>query len=159
MGLKKIVFTIAVTMAITITLGMNHIGQLVEKKLPSDASSSSTVDLGDMQEIKPMPSKRLGRFLTEDHKNPRAGEYHHCYKDNQVCYASKGYNSTCCNNKCMDLSEDKHNCGACKKRCKFTEECCQGRCVNIAFDKRHCGRCNNQCPLGEYCVYGMCNYA
>ncbi|GKV39595.1 hypothetical protein SLEP1_g47346 [Rubroshorea leprosula] len=157
MGVMRIIFfTIAITMAITIaTLSMNNrIGQVKKNTLPS----SPTEDLhGVMHDIKPMPSKRLSRFLVQDSKTSRGA--HHCHKDNEICYVNQGKNSTCCNNKCMDLSEDKHNCGACNKKCKFTEECCRGECVNIAFDKRHCGRCNHQCHYGEYCVYGLCNYA
>ncbi|KAM0063734.1 putative stigma-specific protein Stig1 [Helianthus debilis subsp. tardiflorus] len=59
----------------------------------------------------------------------------------------------------MDLIEDKHNCGACKNKCKFTNSCCRGECVNLAYDKRHCGSCGNKCMPGGYCIYGLCNYA
>ncbi|KAJ6949650.1 hypothetical protein NC651_003587 [Populus alba x Populus x berolinensis] len=58
----------------------------------------------------------------------------------------------------MDLSTDKQNCGACKRKCKYTEDCCRGECVLLSLDKRHCGKCNNRCQKGEFCVYGMCNY-
>ncbi|KAK1440212.1 hypothetical protein QVD17_06037 [Tagetes erecta] len=101
-------------------------------------------------------TKRVSRFLAEN-KNPRAAD--HCKKDDEICYVLEGKNSTCCNNKCMDLSEDKHNCGACKKKCKFTHSCCNNECVNLAYDKRHCGSCGNKCMPGGYCIYGLCNYA
>ncbi|KAK9074222.1 hypothetical protein SSX86_006819 [Deinandra increscens subsp. villosa] len=100
---------------------------------------------------------RPSRFLAENQPNPRAAD--HCNKDDEICYVLEGRNSTCCNNKCMDLSEDKHNCGSCKKKCKFTNSCCNGECVNFAYDKRHCGSCGNKCMPGGYCIYGLCNYA
>ncbi|KAL4554087.1 hypothetical protein LXL04_037290 [Taraxacum kok-saghyz] len=105
--------------------------------------------------VKPFP-KRVSRFLAEE-KNPRAAD--HCKKNDEICYILEGKNSTCCNNKCMDLSEDKHNCGACKNKCKFTSSCCGGECVNLAYDKRNCGACGNKCMPGGYCIYGLCNYA
>ncbi|KAK4431988.1 Stigma-specific STIG1-like protein 2 [Sesamum alatum] len=110
------------------------------------------------QPFKPVAVKRVSRFLQEKEKNPRAAD--HCRKDNDVCnYILNGRNATCCNNKCMDLGYDSHNCGACKKKCSFTESCCRGECVNLAYDKRHCGSCNNKCMPGGYCIYGMCDYA
>ncbi|KAJ9182631.1 hypothetical protein P3X46_006605 [Hevea brasiliensis] len=163
MELTKIIFFIAITMAISITLTVRSIGE-VEEKLPSprsidDASSSTTLSKGlTMEEEKLiMPSKRLSRFLAEDKRNPRAAD--HCHKDNEICKFLGGKNQTCCNNKCVDLSEDKNNCGACKNKCHFSLTCCRGQCVNLAYDKRHCGSCNNRCKKGKYCVYGMCQYA
>ncbi|MFS7929067.1 putative stigma-specific protein Stig1 [Helianthus anomalus] len=105
----------------------------------------------------PATTRPISRFLSDQQPNPRAAD--HCNKDDEICYVLEGKNSTCCNNKCMDLSEDKHNCGACKKKCKFTNSCCDGECVNLAYDKRHCGSCGNKCMPGGYCIYGLCNYA
>ncbi|KAF5773896.1 putative stigma-specific protein Stig1 [Helianthus annuus] len=105
----------------------------------------------------PATTRPISRFLADQQPNPRAAD--HCNKDDEICYVLEGKNSTCCNNKCMDLSEDKHNCGACKKKCKFTNSCCDGGCVNLAYDKRHCGSCGNKCMPGGYCIYGLCNYA
>ncbi|GMJ10300.1 hypothetical protein like AT1G50720 [Hibiscus trionum] len=101
--------------------------------------------------------KRVSRFLQQGERNPRAAD--HCHKDEEVCYIQDGATSTCCNNKCVFLATDDHNCGACKRKCKFTQVCCRGECVYISLDKRHCGGCNHRCKTGEYCVYGMCNYA
>lgn len=140
-------------MAITVTLTMKGIGDAEEKPLFQHTHDISGHFAEGHKLV--LPSKRGSRFLAEL-KNPRAAD--HCNKDNEVCFA-QGRNSTCCNNKCMDLSTDNKNCGACKKKCKFTESCCRGECVNLAFDKRHCGRCNNRCEQGEFCVYGMCDYA
>ncbi|XVF57502.1 hypothetical protein PTKIN_Ptkin06aG0210500 [Pterospermum kingtungense] len=130
MALTKIIVIIALTFTITIALVIKGI----------------------------VPTKRVSRFLQQQARNPRAAD--HCHKDEEVCYLqSNGYNSTCCNNKCVDLATDDHNCGACKNKCKFTQVCCRGECVYTSFDKRHCGACNHRCDPGEYCVYGMCNYA
>ncbi|OIT36016.1 stigma-specific stig1-like protein 2 [Nicotiana attenuata] len=105
----------------------------------------------------PHLKRRTSRFLAEKERNPRAAD--HCHKDNEICHLLEGRNSTCCNNKCMDLGYDDHHCGACKRKCRFTETCCRGECVNLSFDKRHCGYCNSRCMPGGYCFYGMCDYA
>ena len=142
--IQIIVFMMTISMALTVLLTMNH---------PSfyEKSGSAQKD-GDLLV---MPLKRVNRFLGEE-KNPRAAD--HCHKDNQVCNL-QGTNSTCCNNKCMDLSTDKNNCGACKNKCKYTETCCRGECVDVTYDKRHCGECNNACSPGGYCIYALCDYA
>lgn len=105
---------------------------------------------------KPMASTLVRQFLAQQEKNPRAAD--HCHKDDEIC-RMEGKNATCCNNKCMDLAYDKDNCGACKRKCAFTEVCCGGECVNLSYDKRHCGSCNNKCMPGGYCIYSMCDYA
>ncbi|KAI3497390.1 hypothetical protein L1887_39963 [Cichorium endivia] len=139
----KVLFMVVITIAITITLTItsnvdNH------QATPSESMF-----------VQRFP-KRTSRFLSET-KNPRSAD--HCNKDDESCNILEGKNSTCCNNKCMDLSEDKHNCGACKNKCKFTSSCCHGECVNLAYDKRNCGSCGNKCMPGGYCIYGLCNYA
>ncbi|XP_002529446.2 stigma-specific STIG1-like protein 1 [Ricinus communis] len=158
MELMKIIFFIAITMALSITLTVRSIGE-IEDKPPLPVDDSSTFSKGSAvhdEENNLMPSKRLSRFLAED-KNPRAAD--HCRKDQDVCYYMGGKNYTCCNNKCLDLSTDDKNCGACKKKCLHTQTCCRGQCVYLSLDKRHCGKCNNRCLDGEYCVFGMCSYA
>ncbi|KAI3945497.1 hypothetical protein MKW98_018314 [Papaver atlanticum] len=105
-------------------------------------------------------AKRISRFLKEEvkPKNPRAAS--HCNKNDNVCYAEGSPGTTCCNIKCVNLTSDPDNCGACKSKCQFyTETCCNGKCVNLSYDKRHCGRCNNKCTTGGVCLYGNCDYA
>ncbi|GAV81963.1 Stig1 domain-containing protein [Cephalotus follicularis] len=158
MEVMKIIFTIAITMAITITLTMKRIGQLEQNPPFKQIDTLNTItDKLSSHEMKLNPSIRVSRFLANT--EPNAREDGHCHKNNEICYVHTGYKSTCCNNKCMDLSTDKNNCGECKKKCKYTESCCSGKCVDLAFYKSHCGRCNNRCSHGEYCVYGMCDYA
>ncbi|KAI4306119.1 hypothetical protein L6164_029426 [Bauhinia variegata] len=166
MGILKATFTIAIAMALSIAIIMKtSIGQEEAKPKPGfvhkDSSSSQKkcqyVNDIDHENKIMFPSKRVSRFLAEKERNPRAAD--HCRKDNEICYLLEGTNSTCCNNKCMDLGYDKKNCGGCKNKCKFNQACCRGQCVGLAYDKRHCGACNHRCEPGEYCVYGMCNYA
>ncbi|CAN0899990.1 Stigma-specific STIG1-like protein 3 [Linum grandiflorum] len=91
-------------------------------------------------------------------KNPKAAD--HCNNDPGFCESLYGKGFACCNNKCKDLNADKENCGACKSKCKFTNECCNGQCVFLSYDKRHCGKCNSPCAgPGNVCIYGLCNYA
>ncbi|XP_019196411.1 PREDICTED: stigma-specific STIG1-like protein 2 [Ipomoea nil] len=144
----KLVIAIAITVVISTALTMNSLkDDNVDRDISEQKPPAATA----------APSRRpSSRFLAEQ-KNPRAAD--HCKDDNEICYLVEGKNSTCCNNKCMDLGYDKHNCGACKKKCKFTDTCCRGECVNVAFDKRHCGECNNRCMPGGYCIYGLCDYA
>ncbi|KAG4923875.1 hypothetical protein AAZX31_18G088200 [Glycine max] len=154
MGFLKAIFIIAITMALSITLTMKTITHQEEAKPPfvhHDLPSSTP-----HQKNLLLPSKRVSRFLAQV-KNPNAAD--HCRKDHEICTLSGVKNSTCCNNKCIDVGYDKHNCGACKMKCKFTEVCCRGECVDTNFDKRHCGECNHRCEVGAYCVYGMCGYA
>ncbi|KAJ7960810.1 Stigma-specific Stig1 family protein [Quillaja saponaria] len=163
MELIKIIFMIAITMALSITITMKSISQevvedpvLVQYAIPKEKSKNNN------NNISLLPSNRVTRFLAEENinskpRNPNAAD--HCHKDNEICNLLEGKNSTCCNNKCMDLSTDNHNCGACKRKCKFTQQCCRGECVQWSYDKRHCGACNHRCNPNEYCVYGLCNYA
>ncbi|MCL7035400.1 hypothetical protein MKW94_025618 [Papaver nudicaule] len=63
----------------------------------------------------------------------------------------------CCKKKCVNILEDRDNCGVCGHKCKYSEMCCQGRCVNPSFNPTHCGSCNNHCKKGAYCTFGLCN--
>ncbi|KAL4269548.1 hypothetical protein GQ457_HM000280 [Hibiscus cannabinus] len=148
MELTKII----VTIAIMIALATETTGADTERN-PTLVPSTT----GPPLLPKPSGFKRVSRFFQQGVGNPRAAD--HCNKDEEVCYIQDGVASTCCNNKCVFLATDNHNCGACKRKCKFTQVCCRGECVDIAFDKRHCGACNHRCNPDEYCVYGMCNYA
>ncbi|KAL0346060.1 UNVERIFIED_CONTAM: Stigma-specific STIG1-like protein 2 [Sesamum radiatum] len=146
--IKFIITIVAVAMAVTLIL--------TTKTSPDEAASQPSEPA--FLDKKPVAEKRVSRFLQEKERNPRAAD--HCHKDNEICdYILEGRNATCCNNKCMDLGYDSNNCGACKKKCAFTESCCRGECVNLAYDKRHCGSCNKKCMPGGYCIYGMCDYA
>ncbi|XP_043697093.1 stigma-specific STIG1-like protein 3 [Telopea speciosissima] len=144
---------LAISLTIITTNGKEE--EEEEKPKPLVKSTSTTGD-----ENKFSPVKRVSRFLAEQ-KNPRASSSSsdHCQKDNDICYEDGNQESTCCNNKCVDLKSDSNNCGACKKKCNYTHTCCNGECVDLSFDKGHCGRCFNKCMTGGYCIYGMCDYA
>lgn len=123
-----------------------------------EKATTTTPVVEAVTRTKMLPSRSLSRFLAEDYeKNPRAAS--HCNKNKKMCETKYGKGWECCNNKCVNLMNDKHNCGECKKKCKYTGECCRGQCVEVAYDKRHCGRCDNPCQRGKFCVYGMCEYA
>ncbi|EOA15670.1 hypothetical protein CARUB_v10006200mg [Capsella rubella] len=149
MALVKLLVTFAITTVITIAV----------------ITTTTTVEKENTSfDVPGTPTIRPSRFLAQKEvgeRNPNAAD--HCHKDPEICnlYGGGGSNSTvtCCNNKCIDVSNDDKNCGACKSKCKFSQTCCRGQCVYLAYDKRHCGQCNNPCELGELCVYGLCNYA
>ncbi|KAK7316789.1 hypothetical protein RJT34_00506 [Clitoria ternatea] len=160
MGFLKAIFLIAITMALSITLTMKTIIQKEPSFVPSQQQQQQQPQqpllLPHHEKNLLLPPKRANRFLAQI-KNPNAAD--HCHKDHEICSLQGAKNSTCCNNKCIDVGYDKHNCGACKKKCKFTETCCRGQCVDTNYDKRHCGECNHRCERGQYCVFGMCDYA
>ncbi|XP_031106225.1 stigma-specific STIG1-like protein 1 [Ipomoea triloba] len=143
MMIKLFVTAIAIAVALTIAISTTK-----------NIDSSVVVVEGDTAAAAVVPpSRRVSRFLAED-KNARAAD--HCKNDDEICYVVEGKNSTCCNNKCMDLGYDRHNCGACKNKCKFTTTCCRGECVNRVpsingvwnsqqMQVYHCDTCNSPC--------------
>ncbi|KAG5620692.1 hypothetical protein AABB24_002830 [Solanum stoloniferum] len=82
-----------------------------------------------------------------------------CDKYPRVCAAKGSRGPDCCKKQCVNVFNDRSNCGKCGNKCKYSEICCQGWCVNIYVNKKHCGKCNNVCKKGSSCSYGMCNYA
>ncbi|KAF4360122.1 hypothetical protein CsatB_014538 [Cannabis sativa] len=153
----KIIFLFAIAMALSVAL-ITLTNPTEEEKGIGWSQKGELNQENDQDGEKVVPSKRVSRFLADTkERNPRAAD--HCHKDNEVCYTGYGNATTCCNNKCMDLMYDQHNCGACKKKCKYTQTCCRGECVDLAFDKRHCGECNYRCKDTQYCIYGLCDYA
>ena len=152
--IKVVVCMMAISTALTVLLTMKDSGFHGKSSSNIDISSTSAKET-NAEDVLVTPFKRVNRFLAEE-RNPRAAD--HCHKDYEVC-TLQGTNSTCCNNKCLDLATDKKNCGACKKKCKYTDTCCRGECVDTTYDKRHCGECNNRCSPGGYCIYGLCDYA
>ncbi|KAG2297148.1 hypothetical protein Bca4012_001429 [Brassica carinata] len=157
----KLLVTIALTFAFTtaiITTITTRTNPTTETFAPKDPFK----DLTPSEGVKIKPSRFLAQKDVEGQelkpRNRNAAD--RCNKDSDTC-SSTGANSkiACCSNKCVDLSTDKKNCGACNKKCNFTATCCGGQCVNLAYDKRHCGECFHRCQPGRYCVYGLCNYA
>ncbi|KAJ4980312.1 hypothetical protein NE237_031149 [Protea cynaroides] len=150
----KIFFSITIVMAlaaITLTIATNNRKEEEPVPVKSDDHHSSPAN---RQFI---PLKRVSRFLAEQ-KNGRASD--HCHEDNDTCgYDEEGQETTCCNNKCVNLQTDSRYCGACKNKCLYTHTCCNGECVDLSFDKRHCGICSKKCITGEFCLYGLCDYA
>ena len=97
----------------------------------------------------------VGRFLTgASNLVPKT-----CDKSPKVCLEEGSPGPHCCKKLCVNFETDRSNCGACGKKCKYSELCCKGKCVNIWTDDKHCGGCNKKCNKGERCVYGMCGYA
>ncbi|CAF1895190.1 unnamed protein product [Brassica napus] len=155
----KLLVTIALTMAITVAIITTTTTNATTTKFALEYPLKDHTPPGA---VKVRPSRFLAEKVDNGHgpkaRNPNAAD--HCHKEPEICsssYYSTGANSTmaCCNNKCMDLSTDDKNCGACKNKCKFGQTCCRGQCVYVAYDKRHCGECNHRCELGEFCIYGL----
>ncbi|CAB4278002.1 unnamed protein product [Prunus armeniaca] len=154
MKVIKILLIIATTMALSITLttGTRVSHQEEEGKSPFTDSWKEQPSADD---------ERVSRFLAEKDLVARSLKpVLLCNEDYDTCInLLPGLNFTCCNHKCVDLSVNKYNCGACNKTCNYTQSCCGGQCVDLSSDKRHCGLCNHTCNNGASCVYGLCDYA
>ncbi len=82
-----------------------------------------------------------------------------------------GTTGTACGDRCVDLSVDPANCGACGVACKSTELCSRGHCgvgcfggttrcgdscVDVRYDPANCGSCGKACGAGSPCLGGAC---
>ncbi|KAF8116902.1 hypothetical protein N665_0014s0162 [Sinapis alba] len=156
----KLLVTIALTFAITTAI--------ITTTTTKTNTTTETVSLEDpSRDLTPQGATKIrrSRFLAERDveglrrpkpRSPKAPDF--C--EPKICSSTGGSSRmACCNNKCMNLSTDNRNCGACNKRCRFGETCCGGRCTNLSFNKTHCGECNHSCKQGGWCAYGLCNYA
>ncbi len=80
-------------------------------------------------------------------------------------------NETACGGRCITLTNDPANCGACGTKCASTEVCsagkcsgscnagftaCSGSCVDVKTDKANCGSCGKACTGSETCSQGKC---
>ncbi|KAJ1428715.1 Stigma-specific protein Stig1 [Sesbania bispinosa] len=97
------------------------------------------------------------RFLSQ--KNNHRSAALTCDKYPKICHIKGSVGPDCCNNKCVNFTTDRFNCGRCGKKCSFGKICCEGKCVNPRTNEKHCGRCGNKCDNRGSCVYGMCSYA
>lgn len=74
-----------------------------------------------------------------------------------------------CDGRCVDVSSDPRNCGACGAQCLGAQACvdglcgcpagtesCGGDCVTLEDDSAHCGACFTACPSGAECSAGAC---
>ncbi|KHN40868.1 Putative pectate lyase 2 [Glycine soja] len=59
------------------------------------------------------------------HKNVRGGGAMTCDKYPRVCRAKGSEGPDCCKRKCVNVSNDRNNCGMCGKRCKYSQVCCK----------------------------------
>jgi hypothetical protein len=80
---------------------------------------------------------------------------------------------TRCGAVCVNLNNDKNNCGQCGRVCSATDQTCKGgqcqcpplrqtvcngACVNTNNDKNNCGQCGRVCSAsGQTCQGGSCN--
>nr|GMD06951.1 stigma-specific STIG1-like protein 1 [Ipomoea batatas] len=102
-----------------------------------------------------------GRILAQKGKEKKVEKARNltCNKNPRICRAKGSPGPDCCKKKCVDVMNDRQNCGLCGKKCRYNETCCRGKCVSTLFDKNNCGGCRKKCKKGTTCVYGMCSYA
>ena len=91
-----------------------------------------------------------------------------CNTDVRFCGCPK--NLTLCSENCVNLLNDKNNCGSCGIKCtKSGEICiagkcdcsiglarCKDTCTSLLSDINNCGRCGNTCSSGKICIDGQC---
>jgi hypothetical protein len=86
-------------------------------------------------------------------------------KEELVC----GPSQTACDGRCVSLSDDNANCGACGAAVALPlnvcvqgvsacngVDLCGGVCTDLQRDPNHCGACTTQCATGELCGAGSC---
>jgi hypothetical protein len=74
-----------------------------------------------------------------------------------------------CDDKCVDVTSDRANCGACDKACGTGQNCvggacqcaaprvsCGAECIDTQTDAANCGTCGKTCATGEVCAEGKC---
>jgi hypothetical protein len=66
-----------------------------------------------------------------------------------------------CRGQCVDVSQDRNNCGACATVCPERQSCCPtssggGQCVDTQTSTANCGGCGAACPAGLTCCGGRC---
>ena len=81
---------------------------------------------------------------------------------------------TACGASCVNLADDRQNCGTCGNACPPGVSClsgactptcdpgltrCSGMCVDTMTDGAHCGACGKACDKGRLCVKGVCDCA
>jgi len=80
---------------------------------------------------------------------------------------------TACGTECVNLADDKTNCGACDAVCELQETCasgscivptctgvqenCAGTCKDVDSDEANCGGCGVTCTGTDICVSGACS--
>ncbi|KAI4295936.1 hypothetical protein L6164_035929 [Bauhinia variegata] len=133
----KTLFLLAMLMALVITL-----------------SSANSSDENTNENEEPTSLRGTSRFLAQK----KARSSLKCEKYPKLCQVKGSAGPDCCNNKCVNLSTDRFNCGKCGKKCGYSKICCVGKCVNPMNNEKHCGKCGNKCNKASSCVYGMCSY-
>lgn len=85
---------------------------------------------------------------------------------------------TRCKSECIDLQNDKNNCGECGKACGQAQICAEGicqrdpksqeapcpagqslcgsECTNLQSDILNCGQCDRRCGADKVCTRGLC---
>ncbi|CAH8383591.1 unnamed protein product [Eruca vesicaria subsp. sativa] len=151
-----------VTIALTFTITTATVTTTTTKTNPTTETFALKDPFKDLTSLKIRPSRFLaqtdGKGQGPKAQNPNAANT--CKRDSEIC-SSTGAKSTltCCNKKCMDLSTDNQNCGACKNKCPYGTTCCGGKCVSLNYDNDHCGWCNHRCKRNTHCFLGLCDYA
>jgi hypothetical protein len=85
-------------------------------------------------------------------------DVHHCGAACTECRQTPGTRPGCCDGACVDLANDKANCGRCGRACPPGQHCGQGTCQGRTGPPCRGGVCGPGCvcPPGRTCVNGRC---
>jgi len=88
---------------------------------------------------------------------------------NGTCSANCASGLAKCGTSCVDLNDDKNNCGFCSQICAGNLICvnancacptgtsdCNGVCADLQTFNADCGSCGNACATGTTCISGTC---
>ncbi len=84
--------------------------------------------------------------------------------------ASCGKGQAYCSEKCVNINDDRDNCGQCGRNCASGKTCqegvckscpagttfCGNECVNLQTSRENCGKCGNACIGIGACMAGEC---
>jgi hypothetical protein len=88
---------------------------------------------------------------------------------NGTCSAACGSGLARCGTACVNLQNDKNNCGFCAQACNGALICtngdcacptgttdCSGVCADLSSSAADCGSCGTSCAAGQTCVSSHC---
>lgn len=165
-GYNKSSTTVSPSIAITGRVPADSAGTLESETIAIAGSGSQTnahdsygFRWGDYSAMHVDPVDGCSFWYTGEYV-ASTGEYN--WKTGIVTFGMPGCGTYCdagqeyCSGKCVDIENDKNNCGACGKKCGTGLSCCSGKCCNLKTDNNNCGDCGNKCGLKKKCTGGSC---
>ncbi|KAM7265560.1 hypothetical protein ACFE04_003243 [Oxalis oulophora] len=155
----NIVYILLVAMLVSTSIITIHANSFDEELDLNNDDNVNDLTMEEEEEDLPASTSSIRGVVSRMLAHKRTRVKMTCNKYPRVCHLKGSPGPDCCKKKCVNVKSDRHNCGKCGKKCKYSELCCKGKCVNPMKDKKHCGGCGSKCWRGNTCNYGFCNYA